>query len=275
MSLDRQVILVTGAGGSVGTALIKWMIHSNVKQLRAFDVDEYSLSKLTREVNDLRVVTFLGDVKDSSDVERAMRGVDIVVHLAAVKMIDVSSYHPTPCIRTNIDGTINLVNVALKEKVEKFLYFSSDKAVDFASVYGATKFIGERLTLWANSFNRGKYSVCRFGNIYQTRGNVFEIWEEQKRKRQPITVTHPEMERYFIKMADVAQFVLKVIEVMKGGEVFIRKMSKSKVIDLAKAFSKNIEFVGVRPEERLDAKLYADYEEPFLKDEGDFWVIKH
>ena len=274
MSLDRRTILITGAGGSVGSALVNWLLHTNVKQVRAFDVDEHSLAKQSREFKDARLVSYLGDIKDNFDVEMSMKDVDVVIHLAAVKMVDVASYNPVSCIRTNIDGTVNMVHWALREKVKKFLYFSSDKAVDFCSVYGSTKFIGERLTLWANTLHQGKYSVCRFGNIYQTRGNVFETWEEQKSRGQPVTVTDPRMERYFIKLADVIQFVLKVLDLMKGGEIFSRKMDKLNIMELAKTFSKNIEVVGIRPEERLDAKLYADYEEALLKDEGTFWVIR-
>lgn len=268
----RKKVLVTGGGGSIGSVLVKKLLDSGFEVV-AFDIDEYALSKFAEgSLRGLR--TFLGDVKDSSDVERAVRGCDAVIHVAAVKMVDVSSYHPIPCIRTNVEGTINLINEALRQRVERFLYISSDKAVDFAGVYGATKFIGERLTLWANTFNRGKYSVCRFGNVIQSRGNVFEIWEEQRKKGEPLTVTHPEMKRYFWSVNDAVAFILKALKTMKGGEIFIPKMPSYRVIDLAKKISSNIKRIPIRPDEVMEAKLYSDYEKEKLEDLGDMWVIR-
>jgi len=269
-----KTFLVTGGAGSIGSFLVRELLKHGAKKVIAFDIDEHSLAVLSRKINDYRLQAFLGDVKDSSDVERALEGVDIVLHLAAVKMVDVSSYNPLPCIRTNVDGTINMVLGALKEKVSKFLFISSDKAVDFGSVYGATKFIGERLTLWGNFSKYRTFSVCRLGNVIETRGNVFEIWKEQKETGQPLTVTHPDMERYFWHVEEAVAFILKALETMKGGEIFIPKMSLFKVIDLARKISPEIRLIGVRPEELLKARLITDYEKELLKDEGEYWVIR-
>jgi len=279
MSIANATVLVTGAGGSVGSVLVKELLKRNASKVQAFDIDEYSLVKLDTEIRNSGLSgmeTFLGDVKDASDVERAVRGCSTIVHLAAVKMVDISSYHPIPCIRTNIDGTVNVLSEALKQpSVDKLLFVSSDKAVDFASAYGATKFLGERLTLWANSLRRAKISACRFGNVIESRGNVFEIWGEQKEKGQPLTVTHEKMERYFWHVGEAVSFILKTLEIMKGGEIFIPKMKLFNVIDLAREVSRQVRLIGARPEEVLKAKLYADYEEGLLEDLGDMWVIRH
>lgn len=279
MSVANATILVTGAGGSIGSVLTKKLLASEALKVRALDVDEYSLSKLVADVekNKLeRLETCLGDVKDATDVEQAVRGCDIVIHLAAVKMVDISSLHPIPCIKTNVDGTINLVNEAFQQKVRKFMFVSSDKAVDFASVYGATKFLGERIVLWANRYSSSsvKFSVCRFGNVIQSRGNVWEIWEQQKKGGLEITVTHEEMERFFWNVSDAVDFILKTIEIMQGGEIFIAKMPSFKIIDLARQVSSNIKFIGLRPEETLKHKLIADYEKDRLEEHVDMWVIR-
>lgn len=273
--IEKRTVLVTGAGGSIGAALVKALLDSSCL-VKAFDIDEYELAKLASEVSSKRLSTHLGDVKDFADVEDAIRNTDIVIHAAAVKMVDISNQNPVPCIRTNIDGTLNLIKASLKVSVHKFLLISSDKAVDFAGVYGATKFIGERLVLWANSKKAGKFAVCRMGNVMQTRGNVFEIWETQKRKGVPLTVTHPEMERYFWDIRNAVNFVLKVLRIMDGGEVFIPKMPSFKIMDLAKSIPniKGIKVTEIRPDEVLHAKLYSEHEESRLVDKGDMWVLK-
>jgi len=267
-------VLVTGAGGSIGSALVKKLLEQDAIKVKAFDIDEYSLATLARNLNNDHLATCEGDVKDVFDVEYAMRDCNTVVHIAAAKMVDISSNNPVPCLKTNVDGMLNLINQALRQKTSKFLFISSDKAVDFASVYGASKFIGERLTVWANHIGTGKYSVCRMGNVIESRGNVFEIWKEQKDKKQPITLTHALMERYFWHVNEAVTFILKSLELMKGGEIFIPKMTKYKMIDLAHEYSTNIKYIGLRPDEQLDARLFAPYEEAKLKDYGSLWVLK-
>jgi len=274
MSVANVTVLVTGAGGSIGSVLTKKLLTCNAA-VKAFDIDEYSLATLSEAAGkDTLLETYLGDIKDVGDVERAVRNCNIIIHLAAVKMVDVSSSHPIPCIETNIRGTINIVNEALRQEVNEFLFISSDKAVNFGSVYGATKFIGERLTLHANFFEHGKFSVCRFGNVIESRGNVFEIWRRQKEKGETLSVTHPKMERYFWHVDEATAFILKALLMMQGGEIFIPKMQKYKIVDLAHQVSPDFRIVGIRPEELLDAKLYADYEKPVLEDLGDMWVIR-
>jgi UDP-N-acetylglucosamine 4,6-dehydratase len=265
------MILVTGAGGSIGTVLCQKLLAQGEK-VKAFDIDEYSLASLHRLLPKVEVCE--GDIKDPRNVECAMRNCDAVIHVAASKMVDVSSNNPVPCIRTNVDGTINLIEQAIRQGIGKFVYLSSDKAVDWSSVYGATKFLGERLTLWANRFNQGRFSVVRMGNVRESRGNVFEIWQEQKQKGEPITLTDKRMLRYFWSVEEATTFILKVFKIMQGGEIFIPNMVKYRMFDVAKTYGSEIKLTGIRPEEQLDAWLYSREEETRLEDRGDMWVLK-
>lgn len=273
----ENTVLVTGAGGSIGSVVVKELLKLKFVTVKAFDIDEYSLSKLVANLNNAGlggIRTCVGDIKDRHEVEFAVRDCDLIIHAAAVKMVDISNSNPIPCLKTNVDGTVNLVLEALRQETKRFLLISSDKAVDFRSIYGVTKFIGERLILWANSLGIGQFSACRLGNVIETRGNVFEIWREQKGKDEALTVTHQGMERYFWHVEEAVSFILRMLEIMKGGEIFIPKMTLSSVIELAKGISPNIKLVGIRPGEVLKAKLYSDYEKDLLQDYGDFWVIR-
>jgi UDP-N-acetylglucosamine 4,6-dehydratase len=267
------MILVTGAGGSIGAILCQKLLNQG-EYIKAFDIDEYSLANLHRQFPNGKLKVCEGDIKDWRNVEFAMKNCESVIHIAASKMVDVSSNNPVPCIRTNVDGTINLIEQAIRQNIDKFLFVSSDKAIDWSSVYGATKFLGERLTLWASRFNQGRFSVIRMGNVRESRGNVFEIWEQQKQKGEPITLTDKRMLRYFWSVNEATDFILKVFGIMEGGEIFIPNMTKYRMIDLAKQFSNKIKVVGIRPEEQLNAWLYSPNEEKHLTDLGDMWVLK-
>lgn len=273
-AFEGKCVLITGGAGSIGSKIVKALLSYNVLTVRVFDVDECSLAKLARELKDVRVETLLGDIKDVNDVEMAIENMDIIIHGCAVKMVDVSSFHPIPCIRTNVDGTINLIRAVLKGHVEKCLFLSSDKAVDYASVYGSTKFLGERLFLWANSVSDTRFSCVRMGNVVESRGNVFAIWREQKAKGEPITITHLDMQRYFWHVKEAVAFILNSIEKMGGGEIFIPKMELFKILELAQKRGVKIRQVGTRPEEIITPKLYSDMEKDLLEDCGDFWVLR-
>ncbi len=201
---------------------------------------------------------------------------DLVYHCAAIKNLEVSEYNPIEACKTNITGTSNVVEAAFEAQPSKFIYVSSDKAVHFSTLYGATKFAGEKIVLWADKIQETtRFAVARPGNFLQSRGNVFEIWEEELTQGRPLSITHPEMHRYFMSTEEAAEFMLKVADRMKGGEIFIPKMIEKKILDLALAKSLKTLQVGVRPGEKLREKLFTDEERHLLEEEDGLLVIRN
>jgi len=170
--LKNKVILVTGGAGSIGSALVSRLLKYPVKSVRVLDINEYELFNLKRLNNNQKLRLFLGSIVDSDRLEIAGNGVDIIFHLAAAKNIEITEYNPIETINTNINGIINLIKMTFKNKPKKFINLSTDKAANPTTVYGSTKQIAEQLTSWATT-NRTKFASIRFGNILDTRGNVF------------------------------------------------------------------------------------------------------
>lgn len=273
---DNETVLVTGGAGSIGSQLVKKLLDYPVRSVRVFDNDEYGLFLLKRRLRDERLRLLLGNIIDRERVKLALRGVDTVYHLAAIKNIEISEFNCPQCIRTNVDGTINLIECALETRPEKFLFCSSDKAVDHALLYGATKFLGEKLTLWAHRVqNDTIFSVARFPNVMETRGNVFEVFEEQKRQGKPLTVTHPEMRRYVMGLNEATDFIVEATEMMRGGEIFVpADIKEYKILDIARGLSDKVEISGIRVGEKLSERLMTPEEEGTAERRGSMWVIR-
>jgi len=196
--LKNKSILITGGGGSIGSFLAKKLLEYPVKSIRVLDIDEHSLFRLKRAINDSRIRFLLGNILDQERVEMASNDVDFIFHTAAIKNIEISEFNPIETIETNITGTINLIKASIKNKPKKFLNISTDKAAEPSTLYGTTKLISEKLTGWAGSHIQStRFASVRFGNVFETRGNVFEIWEEQSKNNRPLTITDPSMKRYF------------------------------------------------------------------------------
>ncbi len=249
------------------------------RSVRVLDTDEYGLARLKRELHSLDKATslrlLLGDIRDYARVRLAMEKTDIVVHCAAVKNLDITEYNPIETCKTNVTGTSTLVEAAFEAKPEKFLFISSDKSVHHSTLYGATKFIGEKISLWANHIqDKTLFSVFRPGNLLKSRGNVFEVWDEELAQGKPLSITHPDMHRYFIKTEDAASLVVQILDRMKGGEIFIPRMAEKKILDLALAKSKDIIQIGSRPGEKLKERLYTEEEAFKLEQEDNLLVIR-
>jgi len=273
---DGETVLVTGGAGSIGSRLVERLLDHPVRSVRVFDNNEYGLFLLRRRLGDERLRLLLGDVVDRERVKLALRGVDLVYHLAAVKNIEVSEFNCPQCVRTNVDGTVNLVECALESKPKKFLFISSDKAVDYTLLYGATKFIGERVTLWAHRIQDDtKFSVVRLPNVRETRGNVFEIFRHQRERGEPLTLTHPEMRRYVMGVDEAVDFVIRASGLMEGGEIFVpASVREYRISDLARELSAEVRIVGARAGEKLSERLMTPEEEKMAERVGDAWVIK-
>ena len=281
MRKGKPAILVTGGAGAIGSALVEHLLKTLEKEytIRIFDSDEYGVWQLQQRLKgNPNVRYFLGSVRDYPRVEEAMHGVKHVFHCAAYKHVALCEFNPFDAVETNVIGTQNTIRAAIASgTVEKFLYISTDKAVNPMSLMGATKLIGERLVVaakYVSGLRPTILSAARFPNVIQTRGNVFEAWPKQLEKDGKILVTHPEMTRYFLPIDTAIKFLMESFEYMKGGEVFIPSLTQDdthKIIDVAKDWlskqSKKGEIVFGTPEygEKLTEKLYSEAEAPYIE----------
>ena len=273
--LKNKTILVSGGAGSICSVLVKRLLEYPIGSIRVLDIDEHALFKLKRELHDSRLRLLLGSVLDKDRCERAFQRVDIVIHAAAVKNIEITEFNPIETIDTNVQGTINMIQSAIKNKPKKFINISTDKAADPTTLYGTTKQLGERLTSWADIHNhKTQFSSLRFANVIETRGNVFDVWEQELKNNKPITITDPKSERYFFKINEAVDFILKCLLLSKGGEIFVPKMKSYKIIDLANKYSKKHKKIGLRQGEKLKELLLTENEKKLAKEINNMWIIK-
>jgi len=275
--LKNRTILVTGGAGSVGAVLVKKILQYPVTQVRIIDIDEHALFQLKRSISDNRIRLLLGNITDKERIEMAGLDVDIVIHAAAIKNIEISEYNPIETIDVNINGTINMIKMTMKNNPKKFLNVSTDKAVNSSTIYGATKLITERITSWAGIHLNPptKFASVRFGNVIESRGNVFEVWNNELEAKRPLSVTDPEMKRYFFHVEEAADFILNCLPLIDGGEVFVPKMKNYKIKDLAKKISKNYKIIGIRRGEKMNEVLMTDEEMKEAVEKDNMWIIKN
>lgn len=272
--LKNKKILVSGGAGSVGTTLIKKLLEYPVDSIRVLDINEHALFELKHEITDPRLRLLLGSILDKERIEMAGKNVDIVFHTAAIKNIEISEYNPIETIDTNINGTVNMIKMAIRNKVKIFLNISTDKAAEPSTLYGTTKQLTERLTSWAGVHNEEtKFASVRFGNVMDSRGNVFELWEKESREKKPLSITHPLAERYFFKSDEACNFILKCLLVINVGEVFIPKMKSYKIKSLAQKYSKKQKIIGLRQGEKLKEILITKDEIKKSLVKNDMWIL--
>ncbi len=284
--LKNKVIFITGATGTVGGSILRYIIenfYEGVKAIKVLSRDEYKLFKLVEEFKPLdkdnKIIPRLGDIKDREAITSYLRGVDVVIHSAALKRVEFGEFYPYEVIKTNIEGTKNIVDACIQNKVSRAVLISTDKAVEPTSIYGATKLCAERLFIAANIEERNNFktlfSIVRFGNIVNSRGSIFEIIQDRKNKGEPIELTHPDMSRYWITKEEASKFVVNIIGIMTGGEIFIPKMSYAKVIDIIKELYPSAEIVitSPRPGEKINESLISEYEKNIAFDSDNMFVI--
>jgi len=221
---------------------------------------------------------FIGDVRDPARLERAFSGVTVVIHAAALKQVPACEYNPFEAIQTNIIGGKNVIDAAINQGVRRILALSTDKAVNPINLYGATKLCAEKMFVQANAYSGAqdtRFSCARYGNVIGSRGSVVPIFQEQ-RKRGRVTVTDPRMTRFWITLEKGVDFVLRCIEGMHGGEIFVPKIPSMKLLDMATAIAPecDVEFVGIRPGEKLHESLVSEDEARQTLETADMYVIR-
>lgn len=256
---DNKVIFITGGTGSFGKKYVKTILEQfTPKKLIIFSRDELKQFEMQQTFTDPCMRYFLGDVRDDSRVERAMEGVDLVIHAAALKQVPAAEYNPMECIKTNIHGAENVIRAALANNVEKVIALSTDKAANPINLYGATKLASDKLFVAANNMAGSKqtvFSVVRYGNVVGSRGSVVPFFQKLLREgATEIPITHEKMTRFWITLQGGVDFVLKNFTRMRGGEIFVPKIPSIWIKDLATAMAPGVKhkIVGIRPGEKLD-----------------------
>jgi FlaA1/EpsC-like NDP-sugar epimerase len=289
--LTDKYVLVTGGCGSIGSNLIDRILDQEPEQLRILDVDEQALHRLRTELKgDSDAPRYLlGDIRDKDRLEMAMENVDVVFHAAALKHVDLSEYNPFEAVRTNVDGTQNVIRAAIDEEVDSVVTISTDKASNPISVMGATKLLSERLTVAANTY-KGKrntsFGCVRFGNVANSNGSVIPTFIDQLRDGGPLTVTDSDMTRFIMPAERAVDLTVQAAENLEGGEVFILKMPSFRLGDLVEVVREEfaptfgyepadieVREIGPRPGERYHEKLVSTDELRFAEETDDMYVL--
>jgi UDP-N-acetylglucosamine 4,6-dehydratase len=281
-ALDNANILITGGTGSFGRKFTRQIVTAfKPRRIIIFSRDEVKQQEMRAELKDhpggpMRY--FIGDVRDRERLYRAFRGVDIVIHAAALKQVPTAEYNPLEVIKTNILGASNIIDAAIDCGVKKVIALSSDKAVSPANLYGATKLCADKLFVSAGVYTGPKdtrFSVVRYGNVIGSRGSFVPLVMTQCQKGT-IPITDARMTRFWISLRQAVEFVVMCVDLMRGGEIFIPKIPSMRIVDLAKAIAPGCkhEIVGIRPGEKLHEVLLTEEESRQAIEFQNYFVIK-
>ena len=278
--LRNSTILVTGGTGSFGNIFIPMTLKKySPKKIIIFSRDEMKQWEMAKSfTDDDRVRFFIGDVRDKDRLYRALDGVDYVVHAAATKIVPTAEYNPFECIKTNIDGAMNLIDACLDTKVKRLIALSTDKASSPTNLYGATKLASDKLCVAGNSYsgqNKCKFSVVRYGNVMGSRGSVIPFFMEKVAKFEPITITDERMTRFMITLEQGVELVWHAFEDMVGGEIYVKKIPSMNIMDIAKAVSEKAktELIGIRPGEKLHEQMIGEEDCLYTFDYEEYYKI--
>lgn len=276
--LQDKVVLVTGGTGSFGRSFVRRILDEDgPRVVRIYSRDELKQSEMDQQFSDERVRFLIGDVRDRERLYRAMYGVDVVVHAAALKQVPTLEYNPIEAVKTNILGAINVIDAAIDNGVKQALFLSTDKAVHPVNLYGATKLVAEKLIIQANAYVGGRdtrFSCVRYGNVMGSRGSVIPIFL-RGRENGVISITDVRMTRFWISLTQGADFVRGCLGRMVGGEVFVPKIPSMKIVDIARALAPEArcEIIGIRPGEKLHEELITQEEALQTREFDSFYVI--
>ena len=279
---STSTILITGGTGSFGRRFVGMAMRElKPRKLIVFSRDELKQHEMRQQFPDgpeSPMRYFIGDVRDRDRLSRAFHGVDVVIHAAALKQVPACEYNPFEAVQTNIMGAKNVIDAAIDESVKRVLAISTDKAVNPVNLYGATKLCAEKLFVQGNSYSRRdgpRFSCARYGNVVGSRGSVIPLFEAQRQNGR-VTVTDRRMTRFWITLDQGVKFVVRCIEDMRGGEVFVPKIPSMNIMDLVEAVAPNcsIEEIGIRAGEKLHEMLISDNEQRHSVEFDDMFVVE-
>jgi UDP-N-acetylglucosamine 4,6-dehydratase len=261
-----KTILITGGTGSFGSALVKDILNKeSYDKVIIFSRDWLKQKTLRDELgNPSKCRWFIGDIRDKDRLNRAVKNVDVLVHAAAIKDLDSCEYNPSEAMLTNVQGTQNVIDVCIENKVRKCMFISTDKAVDPINTYGTTKALGERLWLNGNKYAASDatcFSVCRYGNVVGSSGSVVPYFKSLIEKgATSLPITHPDMTRFWFEMPSVLEFVNDSIEFMQGGEIYIPELPSVRIVDVCRAMNRDYYITAVREGEKIHETMGQEYD---------------
>jgi UDP-N-acetylglucosamine 4,6-dehydratase len=289
--MSKKSILITGGTGTFGKAFVNFCLESNLyEKVVIFSRDEYKQhslkgylhSRIGPKETARRFRFFLGDVRDRERLSIAFKDVDYVIHAAALKHVPFCEYNPGEAIKTNVNGTKNVCDIAIQEEVEKVVVLSTDKAVEPINFYGSTKMLAEKYSIFSNSYSRTdassqkktKISCVRYGNVVGSRGSIVEIFTSMM-SQKAFKITDDKMTRFWMDIKDCVEMVQWSMDNMVGGEIVIPKIKASRVIDIAKCVDnkKPIEIIGIRPGEKIHEQLLNRRESERSFEVGKYFII--
>lgn len=279
LAWSEASVLVTGGTGSFGRKFVEVMLaRYRPRRLVVFSRDELKQSEMAARFRDPSLRFFVGDVRDRRRLERALHGVDVVFHAAALKQIPSCEYNPFEAIQTNVVGAQHVIDAAIDQGVRRVVAISTDKAVNPVNLYGATKLCAEKLFVQGNTYGYARgtiFSVVRYGNVIGSRGSVIPLFLSQ-RAGGAVTVTDPAMTRFWLRLDQGVAFAIRCAELMRGGEIFVPKIPSMRLLDLVEAVAPGcrLEVIGIRPGEKLHEVLVAEEESRQVVEFDDLFVLE-
>jgi len=278
--LTDKSILITGGTGSFGRQFVRTVLDRfRPKRVAVYSRDELKQYEMHQEFNAPCMRYFIGDVRDRDRLTQAMRGVDIVIHAAALKQVPAAEYNPMECVKTNVHGAENVIAAAIQNEVERVVALSTDKAANPINLYGATKLVSDKLFVAGNNLaggHRTRFAVVRYGNVVGSRGSVVPLFRDLLAKgKRELPITDPRMTRFWITLEQGVGFVLKSLDRMQGGEIFVPKIPSAKITDLAEAMAPAVptSVIGIRPGEKLHEIMCPKDDSHLTLEFADHYVI--
>lgn len=279
MSVEEKRVLVTGGAGSIGAGIVKECLRQNAKEVIVLDIAETELFMLRKTIGDERLTCWVADIRNAQSLERIFHSideVDVLFHCAALKHVTMCEENPFEAVLTNVVGTQNVIDVAVKFGIDASILISTDKAVNPICVMGATKFLAEKMFIHANQSSR-RFWVVRFGNVVNSKGSVIPVFVKSIREKNQITITNPNVTRFIMRIEEAAGLALKSLDVAVGGEIFVLEMSAFRLGDLAEVFaldtSAKVKVTSLMEGEKLHESLFSEHELGRVVDVGEFYAI--
>ncbi len=278
----NKIILITGGTGSLGSTLTKYLLKTDVKTIRIFSRDELKQTDMRSKIMDKRLRFFIGDIRDKERLSRAMEDVDIVFHTAALKQVPVAEYNPFEFVKTNIQGSQNVIDTCLENNIELAVAVGTDKAVSPVNTYGATKLLMEKLFISANYYtgkHKTKFICVRYGNVLGSRGSILPLIIKKIKTKQQIPITDASMTRFNITMKEAIKLILRAVQEGKGGEIFIPKLKAYRVGDLKNAVVQIVDKksstkkIPVRPGEKFHESLISKDEMNYVFESKKDYIV--